>query len=92
MTRIIIRELVWDRFNKQHIGKHKVTIQEIERVSRTIIIHQKTRNERYLIIGRDESRILTVIVKRVKTGIYYPITARDAAKKERRKLYEKEKK
>ncbi|MBI2018130.1 BrnT family toxin [Candidatus Daviesbacteria bacterium] len=92
MTRIIVRKLIWDEWNREHIKKHNVSQQEIEDVSKNVIAHEGTKQGRYLIIGRVGSRILTVIINRKETGIYYPVTARDAAKKERRKIYEKEKK
>ncbi|MDP2632781.1 MAG: hypothetical protein Q8P25_03600 [Candidatus Curtissbacteria bacterium] len=92
MTRIIVRELIWDKWNKEHIKRHGVTIDEVEVVARNILTHKKAKQERYLIIGRTGSRIITVIIDRKGVGIYYPVTARDAAKKERRKVYEKEKK
>lgn len=91
MTRIIIKELVWDEWNIEHIKKHDVTQAEVEEVARNIVTHKKVKLGRYSIFGRIGSRILTVIINRKATGIYYPVTARDAAKKERRKIYEKEK-
>lgn len=46
---------------------------------------------RYAIFGRAGSRILTVIINRKGIGVYYPVTARDAAKKERQRVYKYEK-
>ncbi|MDP3973980.1 MAG: hypothetical protein Q8P92_04060 [Candidatus Daviesbacteria bacterium] len=91
MTRIKIKKLVWDEWNIEHIKKHNVIQSEVEEISKNIIIHKKVKLGRYSIFGRVSSRILTVIINRKASGIYYPVTARDAAKKERRKLYEKEK-
>ncbi len=90
MTRIVIKELIWDKINVEHIKKHKVSQSEAEEVSKNMLTHQSVKQGRYAIIGRVGSRILTVIVNRVGTGIYYPVTARDAAKKERRKIYKRE--
>ena len=92
MTRIIVKKLIWDEWNIEHIKKHNASKDEIEEASKKIIIHEKTKQGRYLIIGRVGLRMLTVILNRRGVGIYYPVTARDAAKKERRKVYEKEKK
>lgn len=91
MTRIVIKQLIWDDYNRKHIQKHTVTVEEIEAVAKKFIVHERTRKGRYLIIGRNASRMLTIIINRKGTGIYYPVTARDAAKKERQKVYEKEK-
>lgn len=92
MTRILVKKLIWDKWNIEHIKKHGITVEEVENISRNIIAHKKAKQGRYLIIGRAGSRILSVIINRKGVGIYYPVTARDAAKKERRSAYEKEKK
>lgn len=91
MTRIVIKHLVWDDYNKKHIKKHNVTVEDIEKVSKSVIIHKKAKKGRYLITGRVGKRLLSAIISRKGIGIYYPITARDAAKRERRSVYEKEK-
>ena len=91
MTRIKIKTLVWDSYNIEHIKKHNVTIDEVEEVAKNIITHKKAKLARYLIIGRVGSRIISVAVHRRGVGIYYPVTARDSAKKERKIVYEKEK-
>lgn len=92
MTRIIVKKLIWDEWNIEHIKKHDVSQKEVVEVAQDIITHERTKQGRYLIIGRTGTRILTVIIDRKETGVYYLVTARDAAKKERKKLYEKEKK
>lgn len=92
MTRIVIKKLIWDKYNVEHIKKHNVVPDEVEEIAGNIITHERTKQGRYLVTGRVGSRMLTVIINRKGTGIYYPVTARDAAKKERRKVYEKEKK
>lgn len=92
MTRIKIKHLIWDDWNLEHIKKHKVSPSEVKEVAKNIIAHKRAKLGRYLIIGRVGSRILSIIINRRGVGIYYPVTARDAAKKERMKVYEKEKK
>lgn len=91
MTKIVIKKLIWDDYNVEHIKKHNVVQNEVEELAENIITHKKARMGRYLIMGRVGSRILSVAISRKGVGIYYPITARDAAKKERKKVYEKEK-
>lgn len=91
MTRIVVKKLIWDERNVEHIKKHNVSVEEVESIARNIIVHKKAKQGRYLIIGRISSRILTIIVSRIRAGVYYPVTARDSARKERKKLYEKEK-
>ena len=92
MTRIIVRYLVFDKYNLEHIKKHKVTRDEIEKVGKNFIYHRKTHTGRYLAVGRVDLRIITIVFRRISTGKYYPVTARDASKKERKDLYEKENK
>lgn len=92
MTKLRIKKLVWDKWNTEHIKKHNVTVEEIEVATQNIIAHEKVKNGRYAAFARTGTRILTIIVKRQNTAIYYLVTARDADKPERRKVYEKEKK
>lgn len=91
MTRIVIKKLVWDEYNSIHIKKHNVTVDEVEKIAKNIIVHKKAKKGRYLLTGRVENRILSIAVNRKGSGIYYPVTARDAARKERKSVYEKEK-
>lgn len=91
MTRIVFKELVWDEYNLEHIKKHKVSKEEVEE-AQEIIYHRRTYGGKYLATGRSGSRLITVIFRRKGLGKYYVITARDASKKERRKVYEIEEK
>lgn len=92
MTNVRVRKLLWDAVNAEHIAKHSVTVEQVEEVGKNQLAHIKGKKGRYVIIGRSGTRIISVILNRKGTGIYYPVTARDAAKKERKKVYEKEKK
>jgi len=92
MTRIVIKQLIFDKFNLNHIKKHRVTPWEIQVVGKKIIYHKRTYKGRYLIIGRSGKRLIAMVLKRLDIGKYYLITARDAGKKERRIVYEKENK
>lgn len=92
MTRIVIKEIIWDKWNTSHIDKHNVTVEDVELAAKNIIAHEKAKNKRYAVFSRVGKRILTLIIRREKQSIYYLVTARDAAKKERRIVYEKENK
>lgn len=92
MTRVIIRHLVFDEYNRKHIKKHRVGETEIIETGKNLIYHRKTYRGRYLATGRCGTKLITLIIERKETGRYYLVTARDASKKERRKVYEKEKK
>jgi len=37
MTRIIVKKLLWDDWNREHIKKHNVTVKEIEIAAKNII-------------------------------------------------------
>ncbi len=90
MTKIIVKYLIFDKYNLEHIKRHNVTREEVEKVIQNLVYHRKAHTDRYLAIGRIGSRIITLVIKRESIGKYYLVTARDASKKERRDLYEKE--
>jgi uncharacterized protein len=88
---IFIRRLVWDSWNVVHIARHEVTPDEVEEVCHGEHIARQTYDERLFLIGPTLSgRMLVVILGPTnKSGIYYPVTARPASKKERN-LYKNE--
>lgn len=88
MTRI--KTIVWNEWNIEHIKKHGVSVSEAEEAAKSFVFHYRTQKGRYLVSGRSGKRILTLIIGRRQTTTYYLVTARDASKKERTKLYEKE--
>ena len=90
MTKIKVKTIIWEEWNVKHIKKHSVTESEVRSTALNFTYHEKTHNGRYLIVGRCGLRILTLIVRRLESGKYYLVTARDSSKKERKKLYEKE--
>lgn len=91
MTRIKVRELVWDEWNVEHIKSHNVSQQEVVAITASPIYHKRAHSGRYMLVGRTGNRIVSVLVRRQEVGIYYIVTARDSDKKERRRVYEKEK-
>jgi uncharacterized DUF497 family protein len=93
MTRIVIKELVWDENrNVRHIRKHNVSKDEVEEAGRALIYHKRIRKKLFLAVGRSGKRLLAIVLVWEQTGKYYVATARDASKKERRDTYEKENK
>jgi len=88
MTNIKVDILVWDSRNLVHIQKHLVTRLETEIAVSNFIYHERAYSGRYLLVGRSGKRILSVILDRKNTKTYYVVTARDASKKEKEKLYE----
>lgn len=91
MTRIKVKQLIFDRWNIYHIKKHNVKSEEIIEAGVNLIYHRKTYKGRYLAVGRSGKRLISFVINRKGSSIYYLVTARDADKKEREKVYEKEK-
>ena len=77
--------LEWDEFNKEHIEKHVVTPQEVEDVCHSDFWAAETYNNRLRLIGlTTEDRVITVILApKHPKGVYYPVTARPASRRER---------
>lgn len=92
MTRLKVKELIWDSWNIEHIKKHTVTKNEAEIVALNFDYHKKAHSGRYLLVGKKKDRILSVIVDRKKANTYYVVSARDANKKERKNLNERNQK
>ena len=84
----MIKSLIWDEWNKNHLLKHDVSIEEVDEVChgrfeakesyrKRIIISGKTKKGRRLVIVLSpEDRNLKVY----GSGIYYPITAFEEVK------------
>ena len=82
---IPIRRLVWDDWNTDHIARHAVVPDEVEEVCRGDFIVREGHSERIMLIGRTKAgRLLSVILGVEGAGIYYPVTARPASRRERR--------
>ena len=91
MTRIVVLELIFDFVNIEHIKKHKVTAEEAILAGKHAIYHEHGKKGRYIVVGRVDKRLIAIIVRRKSLKRYYLVTARDARKEERKKVYEKEK-
>jgi uncharacterized DUF497 family protein len=82
---IYVRELQWDEWNVAHIALHDVTPDEVEDVCRRSPVTSETYEDRIRAIGPTTGdRMLTVILAPKGLGVYYPVTARPASRKERR--------
>jgi uncharacterized DUF497 family protein len=80
-----IRRLIWDPWNVGHIARHRVTPEEVEEVCHGEPVTSQTYKGRIRVVGPTRSRrMLTVILAPTdEQGVYYPITARPADRKER---------
>lgn len=93
MSMVLIKELVWDDFNFNHIVRHEVTKAEVEEACLNIMASFKSRYGRLLVMGQTRrGRMLSLVLDYIKEGVYYLVTARDSSRKERRYLNEKNKK
>lgn len=90
---IEIGELQWDDFNTRHIGKHGISVSEIEETCLNKIDVLSGYGSRQMLFGKtNKGRYVTVILMRKVKNIYYVVTARDTSKKERRYVYDQENK
>ncbi|PIU36585.1 hypothetical protein CO005_03605 [Candidatus Roizmanbacteria bacterium CG_4_8_14_3_um_filter_34_9] len=80
---LIINELKWDSWNKNHLLSHGVTINEVYEVCSGKFMAKMSYRKRIIIIGKTRmDRELIIILspedrnlKVYGSGIYYPITA-----------------
>lgn len=81
-----ILRLIWDEWNVRHIARHNVTLDEVEEVCHGDPFPEKGKKGRVRITGSTISgRMLAIILDPEKEpGVYYPVTARQASRKERR--------
>jgi uncharacterized DUF497 family protein len=82
---LIVRRLLWDLWNVDHIARHEVTVDEVDEICQQNPITSETYAGRLRLIGRTQGgKILTVILSpQSEEGVYYPVTARTASRKER---------
>jgi len=81
---VYVRRLIWDAWNEAHIARHQVTREEVEEVCQARPIVQEGYGGRSLVIGPTRSgRMLTIVLDPEGEGIYYPVTARPASRRER---------
>ncbi len=86
-----IRRLIWDPWNVAHIARHHVTPEEVEEVCQGDPVVQEGKKGRALVFGPTQAgRMLTVVLDAEDEGVYYPVTARPASRRERG-IYAKEK-
>lgn len=92
MTRITLSQLIWDNWNTTHISKHNIVIKEIEEAVTNISAYRAGHSGKIILIGRSGKRLIAMIMAHEAGNKYYIVTARDADKKERKLVYEKESK
>ncbi len=82
---LTVKEVIWDDFNIAHIGEHNVSVDEVEDVCNGKVEAYLGHSNRFMAIGKTKSgRILSIVLAQKSKGVFYPVTARDASRKERR--------
>lgn len=82
---LIITRLIWDDWNREHITRHGVTAGDVEEVCEGDMIVRETYGGRLMVIGPNRAgNLLAAILAPEDNGAFYVVTARPAAKKERR--------
>lgn len=86
---MIIRKLIWDEWNIDHIAKHTVEPEEVEEVCKSKNLFERGRDRTYQMTGQTETgRYLTIILV-PRTNGFYPVTARDASDTEKKRFKKK---
>lgn len=81
---LTVEEVIWDEFNVSHIAEHNVSVGEVEEICSGKIEAYLGHSNRYMVIGKTKAgRILSVVLAQKRDGVFYPVTARDAGRKER---------
>jgi len=84
---IVIRELLWDDWNEEHIARHHVSPSEVEEVcfSDPLFLRAQGKDKRAAYGQTQGGRYLLVILGRRSSGTFYPVTSRDMTESERRR-------
>jgi uncharacterized DUF497 family protein len=86
---LFIRRLIWDSWNVTHIARHRVTPEEVEEVCYGDPVFRESYKNRIIAIGPTRSgRMVFVALDPEGQDVYYPVTARPASRKERRRYQE----
>ncbi len=82
---IQFRRLRWNNWNIEHIARHGVTPEEVEEACLSDFLVLIGKKGRVLLLGLSQAgRMLAVVLHDEGEGVYYPVTARSASRKERR--------
>lgn len=80
---ILVRRLIWDPVNVAHIARHQVAPDEIEEVCHGEHIQRQAYGGRIMITGLTQAgRMISAVLDPEGEGVYYPVTARSASRKE----------
>lgn len=85
---IVVKGLIWDDWNKDHIAKHGISVEEVEEICHGKFQAIESYRKRLQLSGKTKKgRIITIILspedrslKPYGDKIYYPITAFEEVK------------
>lgn len=81
---LFIRRLTWDNWNMAHIARHGVIPEEVEEVCHGDYVVRQGYKNRIILVGPTRTRkMLAVMLESEGGGVYYPVTARPASRRER---------
>lgn len=84
-----VRRLVWDAWNVAHIARHDVKPEEVEEVCHGDPLVQRGYRGWTVLVGPTVAgRMLEVVLDPLGRGVYYPVTAHPASRKDRRLYYQ----
>lgn len=87
---LVIRRLIWDSWNIDHIARHDVTPKEVDEACHSDHSVRETHEGRLMVISPARSgKLLAIVLAFKEEGVYYPITAWPASGKLRR-IYKQE--
>lgn len=80
---VVVSGLIWDDWNREHIARHRVTVEEVEEVCHGKYKVVESYRKRLLLLGKtSKGRLLAIVLSpedrdlRLYEGnLYYPITA-----------------
>jgi hypothetical protein len=82
---VVVKKLFWNKRNVAHIWRHKVTPTEVEQACRSRHVTFETYGKRILLVGlTNKARYISIVLASKGVGVWLPITARPASRKERR--------
>jgi len=85
------KQLLWDDWNRAHIAQHDVTPEEVEEVCEGEPIMRNSYSTRIMVIGPTHSgRMLAIVLHPKGEGVFYPVTARSADRRERKDYLEEQ--
>ena len=88
--KVIVKKIVWDEWNITHIARHQVLSNEVEEVCEDTPQAEAAEKGRLRLTGITiQGRVLSLFLDpELEDGVYYPVPARDASRKERKAYQE----